>query len=271
MALALVLVAGLVLAGPAEVFAQGHVSIGVGVGFGVSGYPVHVGGYYHYPYYRYGYPWYPYGFGYPYPYAYAPIYPYPYYDPTAGLKLLVTPRQTEVYVDGYLAGVVDNFDGTFQQLDLSPGEHDLELFLPGHRLVHKSLYLQPGKTSKLKLMMEPLGPGEPEPVRPSGKPLPPPPSQQQQQQQQGVQGQQGPPTRRAQQGSASRPAPPPSGDTGITVAPTRPGTTVEGEFGSLSVRVQPSAATILIDGEKWESANSDERLELQIGPGRHVV
>jgi hypothetical protein len=40
---------------------------------------------------------------------------------TASVRLVVTPREAEVYVDGYLAGTVDDYDGIFQRLHLRPG------------------------------------------------------------------------------------------------------------------------------------------------------
>jgi hypothetical protein len=219
--------------------------------------PYHWGVGVHYPFYpgyRYGYPWYPYG-GYPYPYPfYAQVYPYPYYDPFAGLRLQVTPRETEVFVDGYFAGVVDNFDGTFQRLDLAPGEHTVELFLPGHQPVQQRLYLQPGKTSRVKLAMQPLAAGEPEPVRPAAQPLPPPDPQQ------GAVRQ--PPPRKG-------PGPPPA-TIEVNPAPV-PATPRDADVGGLAIRVQPAGASIIIDGERWEGPEVDERLVMQLAPGKHVI
>ena len=97
-----------------------------------------------------------------------------YYDNSASLQLQVTPRQTEVFVDGHFAGVVDDFDGTFQRLHVEPGEHELQLFLPGHKSVTQHVYVQPRSTFRVKYTMEPLGPGEPEPVRPAGTSQEPP-------------------------------------------------------------------------------------------------
>jgi hypothetical protein len=52
----------------------------------------------------------------PYPYAI-----YPYAVGTHGeVKLQVTPKQAEVYVDGFYAGLVDDFDGTFKHLQTTP-------------------------------------------------------------------------------------------------------------------------------------------------------
>jgi hypothetical protein len=36
----------------------------------------------------------------------------------SSLQLQVTPRETEVFVDGYFAGRVDDFDGRFQRLPI---------------------------------------------------------------------------------------------------------------------------------------------------------
>ena len=60
-----------------------------------------------------------------------PYYGPGFYDPSSSVRLQVTPREAEVYIDGYYAGMVDHFDGTFQRLHLEPGEHDLQLFMPG--------------------------------------------------------------------------------------------------------------------------------------------
>lgn len=48
------------------------------------------------------------------------------YD-TGNLKLKVKPRDAQVYVDGYLSGVVDDYDGVLQKLKLRAGAHRIEL------------------------------------------------------------------------------------------------------------------------------------------------
>src|SRR5678816_2017038 len=97
------------------------------------------GGFYTYPFYfGVGFPccgYAPYAYGYP----YYPYWGYPY-DISASLRLKVNPRDAEVFVDGYYAGTVDDFDGTFQRLHVGPGEHDLELFMPGHRSYQQKVY-----------------------------------------------------------------------------------------------------------------------------------
>src|SRR3954466_1797342 len=52
--------------------------------------------------------------------------PYPGYRlamPESDLRFEVKPKEASVYIDGYFAGKVDEFDGTFQRLHVTPGEH----------------------------------------------------------------------------------------------------------------------------------------------------
>ena len=51
----------------------------------------------------------------------------------ASARLEVKPRDAQVFVDGYYVGVVDQFDGVFQRLDLPTGEHEVVVYLPGYR------------------------------------------------------------------------------------------------------------------------------------------
>jgi hypothetical protein len=175
------------------------------------------------------------------PYAQWPYYGYGYgYGLSAALRLQVAPRETEVFIDGYYAGTVDDFDGFFQRLHLEPGDHDLELYLPGHRSLQQKVYLQPGRTFRLRHTMEPLVAGETPPVRPAG--AAPPAS------------------------GGSRPGPRPGAR---EPAERRPA--VESEFGSIALRVQPADAEVLIDGERWESSAGDDRLVVQVAPGVHRI
>jgi hypothetical protein len=50
----------------------------------------------------------------------------------AGLKLKVKPSDAQVFVDGYFAGEVDQFNGPFQRLPLSAGQHKIEIRAPGY-------------------------------------------------------------------------------------------------------------------------------------------
>jgi hypothetical protein len=216
--------------------------------------PVFVGGYSYSPYWAYD-PWFGFGF----PYAFGP-YPYPAYrfaPPEASVRLEVQPSNAEVYVDGYYAGIVDDFDGTFQRLHVAPGEHEIEIYLDGYRTVRQHLYLRPNNTLKVKLAMERLAAGQA--AEPKPQPLNPPRE---------IAPQPGPP-----RGPATRrmpPGPPPPGPPG---PPPMPGAAPRGDattYGSLAIRVQPGDAEILIDGEPWRG-DVQERLVVQVAEGPHGI
>ena len=112
----------------------------------------------------------------PYPFP-PPGYPIfvPEYDAGSSARLLVTPREAEVYVDGRYAGKVRDFHGFTQRLDLPAGGHELALYLDGYRTLREKLYFQAGDSYKIKGAMERLGAGEssgprPEPVKRSRRP-----------------------------------------------------------------------------------------------------
>ena len=52
--------------------------------------------------------------------------------PVGELRLKVHPRDAQVFIDGYYAGRVDEFDGVFQSLRLEEGEYQVEIVLPGY-------------------------------------------------------------------------------------------------------------------------------------------
>ena len=140
--------------GTGRYYYHGHYYYGHGHGY----YPYY-GGYY-YPYF-YGY------YGY-YPYYYGGYYPYydgggqggssdydgPYYDPGPGaVRLIVDPESTKVYVDGYYSGIVDDYDGMFQHLDLPMGKHELLLKLDGYQTQKLKVFVTPGQTLKVHYSM----------------------------------------------------------------------------------------------------------------------
>ena len=56
------------------------------------------------------------------------------------------PRQASVYVDGYYAGVVDEFDGVFQRLHIEPGPHRIEVQADGYEPLVFEIRIQPDRT-----------------------------------------------------------------------------------------------------------------------------
>ena len=80
-------------------------------------------------------------------YGYGSYGPYPSrgYD-LGSIKLKVTPRDAEVFVDGYYAGTVDDFDGVFQALKLDSGGYKIEIRKPGFETLHFDVRVQPDRT-----------------------------------------------------------------------------------------------------------------------------
>ena len=198
-------------------------------------------------------------------------YPYPYYgyrvaQADAAVRLEVTPNDAAVYVDGYYAGIVDDFDGTFQRLRLAPGEHDITLYLDGYRTVHQRVYLTPDHTFKIKYRMERLAPSdiqEPRPL-PQNPPMPPPGAQPMPGQPVPGQPVPMPPQGR---GPGGRRMPPPQN----TPPQPPPGNAQPSEYGTLAIRVQPGGAEILVDFEPWRGADGQDRLVIDLAEGQHSV
>jgi hypothetical protein len=81
----------------------------------------------------------------------APGYYYGYrYHDRASLRVLVNPDKTRVFVDGYYAGIADDFDGLFQRLHVSPGRHEIALKLEGYRTHRLKIYVAGGATLKIQ-------------------------------------------------------------------------------------------------------------------------
>ena len=242
-----------------------HIGIGFGGYYGFGGfygfngyYGPYYSGYYG-PHYAGGY-WGPYygAYGAPWPYPYYP-YAYAAYDGSGNVRTQVAPRQTEVFVDGYYAGTVDDFDGTFQRLYVAPGDHSIELYLPGHRPHQLSVYVQPGRTFNIRHTMEPLAPGEADPGRPAAPAAPSPAPRD-------------PGVAPRDPGVAARPPLDPRGpvpDPGYRASGIQASGPGAQGFGQLSLRVQPADAEVHIDGERWEGGLTNERLEVQLGSGLH--
>lgn len=199
---------------------------------GRPGVVVFIGGYFYDPFFG-PYPWWPRA-AYPYPY-------YPIYDNRAIVRVNATPKDAGVYVDGFYAGTVHDFNDWFQGLPLPPGGHEIVLFYEGYRTVRDRVYLAPGTTFKLRHTLERLPAGEASEPPTVAPPLPSPPA-----------GTFTPPR-------TARPVPP-----GAPPAPPA------AAHGTLAVRVEPAGAEVLIDGDRWKS--SDGKLfVIQVSAGIHRV
>jgi hypothetical protein len=107
----------------------------------------------------------PYGYGYGlygYPYSYGGYGVWPGWIDMGGgyaddqddrdearygsLRLKADPKQARVYVDGALAGTVDDFDGLSGHLRLEAGPHQIELRADGYQTFSTTVIVQAGKT-----------------------------------------------------------------------------------------------------------------------------
>ena len=131
---------------------------------------------YGHPYPPYYAPYSPYSPYSPYGPSYNPYYPYGYgsvglgflyYDPyrwhpgaqpayrynqrpvstfdIGELRLDVSPRHAHVYVDGYFAGTLDDFDGAFQAIRLAPGGYRIDLVAPGYETLTFDVRITPAQ------------------------------------------------------------------------------------------------------------------------------
>ena len=62
------------------------------------------------------------------------------------IRFRVTPREAQVIVDGFYAGVVDDFDGFRQSLRLRSGPYHVQLVAPGYAPVDVDIRVNPGQS-----------------------------------------------------------------------------------------------------------------------------
>ena len=166
-----------------------------------------------------------------YPY---PPYGWPYrYDNTGSARIQVTPKQAEVYVDGYYVGTVDDFDGALQRLHVETRGARVALYLEGYHPIREKVLFTRGGTLKVTYALQPLAPGEAQEPRPK-------------------------PDEHARRETDQRRMsgyPRASADV----------------FGSLELRVRPVDATVLIDGEEWTLPEGQDRIFVDLSEGPHRV
>jgi len=115
------------------------------------GYPYAFAGY---PYYGYaGWGGYPYG---PYGYGYGSYGHNGYSEDQGGIRLQMNPKDAQVTVDGYFVGVVDDFDGVSQRLELEAGPHKIEIAAPGFEPFALEVNILREQTIKYRGALRPL-------------------------------------------------------------------------------------------------------------------
>jgi len=175
---------------------------------------------------------------------YYPAYPhYQYYDDGVPVRVQVKPEETRVYVDGYYAGIVDDFDGLLQRLYVSRGQHEIALKLEGFRSHRFVLYGVPGRTIKLHFNMV-QGSGDDAPEDLAGQPAVSPRD-------------------RDRDDDDDE-------DEDVPVVRNAPAVRDSRDAGKLSLDVRPGDAAIYIDGKLVPEAARDE-VRLASGPHRVEV
>ena len=107
--------------------------------------------------YGYGYGYYGHGFGYGghSPYGYAA-----YHSNDGQVRIEVGPKalreEAHVYVNEAHVGVVDDFDGFFQRLVLSPGAYEIEVRLDGYHPLQVHVFVGPRSTYKIRDQLKPI-------------------------------------------------------------------------------------------------------------------
>jgi hypothetical protein len=210
-----------------------------------------------------GYPW---GWGWGWggwgPWGPGPWGPYPYYSGAiASLKVQVDPKTAEVYVDGNMAGMVDDFDGVFQSLPVEPGGHEIAVYKAGYKTYVERLYCRPGHTYKLRETLRQLAPGQPDDPRP--QPAPDAVGSRPEAQEPQIPGMDREPVdRQPVAPEALNPEP---------RVPAEQAAPAAGNFGLVAIRVQPADAEVLIDDETWRGPQGAERLVVYLKPGTHRI
>ncbi len=89
------------------------------------------------------------------PYGYS-TYGYYAVPESGGIHVKVKPKTASVFVDGYYVGVVNDFNGFFQELKLAPGPHRIEIRRKGYAPITFNVKTKPGQTITYKGSMHKL-------------------------------------------------------------------------------------------------------------------
>jgi len=75
--------------------------------------------------------------------------------PPGDVKFDVSPKDAEVYADGFYAGIVDDFNGS-QHLRLTPGHHHIELKMNGYEAVVVDVSIESGRSITYRATLKTL-------------------------------------------------------------------------------------------------------------------
>jgi hypothetical protein len=232
------------------------------------------GGYGYGGYYGYGprWGWYgvwnsPWYWGYPYGGA-VTVYPNGQYGNLGALDLDVAPERAEVYIDGQRVGVADDFDGFPTYLWLEQGTYDVVFYMSGFRTLARQYTIYPGLIIDVEDTLEPG-----EAVRPEDLP-----AKTHERRDARIRDDRERERQYEQRGDRPRPVAP-RGDwrernPGAVIQPRagdEQSRDLRGEPGSLRLRIEPSDASVYLDGRFIGTAEtlSDLRSGLIVDAGAH--
>jgi len=66
------------------------------------------------------------------------------------VRITGMPRDAQVFADGYYVGIVNDFDGIFQHINLEAGPHHIEIDWGGYEPVAFDVYVRPGETTTFR-------------------------------------------------------------------------------------------------------------------------
>lgn len=76
-------------------------------------------------------------------------------DAHGSVGIDVPQRDAAVYVDGFYVGVVDDFNGALEHLNLTPGPHRIELRAPGFETTTFDVNIEAGRVIVYRTPMRP--------------------------------------------------------------------------------------------------------------------
>ena len=200
-----------------------------------------------------------------------PTRPYGYGVPPRRARRLgaleVKPKEAEVYVDGYYAGIVDDFDGTFQRLRVEPGEHEIELWLDGYRTVQAE-----GLSDAGQHVQDQVSDGAARRRRAAGAEAAAARTRRPATSRGGSSRRMQPPMPPAARIGRRRPAAAAASSCRRSSGQpeARRGRAIA-SYGTLAIRVQPADAEVSIDGEAWRGPGGQDRLVVEVAEGSHTV
>ena len=70
------------------------------------------------------------------------------------LRIKAKPATAKIYIDGTLVGIVDDFDGLTNHLEIEAGAHEMEIRADGYATLIKDINVKSGQTTTERLSLK---------------------------------------------------------------------------------------------------------------------